>query len=120
MNTYEMLKVIEGTNKTFVDQYGNRIAFEEDGYLYQNTGQVFMITRDILKNSEWEEVKEPVSFLEAVKASKVGKIVTADLEGYKVSTSYSSIDSLLITLGSRFESFDLVDLLKDTKFYIED
>ena len=123
MNTCEMLKAIEGTNKTFIDQFGNRIDFADDGYLCWNTGQVFMITRDILESSEWEEVKELVSFTEVLEEVRENRNTTITMKNFKYDICIYDEDlvSLIIILTDQIVDVSTVaELLLTSKFYVDD
>lgn len=71
---------------------------------------------------DWEEVKEPVSFMEAMKiVRKTGKKINAEHHLIpRRRTGYMYLDVLLDFLGRKFSDITLATILLDAKFYIED
>lgn len=71
---------------------------------------------------EWEEVKQPVDFMTAVKSGKRIRIEHDLVNEFGVEdlTHFSSIDCLLYALGEDYNAKEVKDIIVNGKWYIED
>lgn len=93
---------------------GLMIEITEDGALkYKSSCPEIINIHD-----EWEEVKEPVSFLEAVESRKEIKV-----EHYPTVESnldcYMYLDDFLYELGCNYTSDQVRDIILNGEFYIK-
>ena len=107
--TWEMIKELtENPNKIFKNQYGEEIRVLPDNDLFfeGENGYNFISITD-----EWEEVKEPVTFMEAINIGKCIKPATWD-------TDYWDL-SLLMHALSDYDDEDIREIING-EWYIED
>lgn len=105
MKTWEMMQHSGKKFKRKSD--GFVIEITPDGTLYWDSGHRFLNIND-----EWEEVKEPVDFIEAVKSGKKIRSVTW------MQNTELDLPNLLYDM-SDFDEKEIRQLLLD-KWYIED
>lgn len=122
MKTWQMIKELtENPKKKFTYTGGRTYVIMEDGMIvwkgeYQK-GQAFAIGYINERDREWEEVKQPVTFMEAVKSQKMIKVEHKDFE---LDGDFRDLDDLLYKIGGCFSSGSLSMLITDGKWYIED
>jgi hypothetical protein len=127
MKTWEMIKELtENPNKKFAkkDSAKNSYVTIANGAVVwlgkEQNGQNFRVT--LLSNDGWEEVKEPVSFMEALEEVRNNPNIKLSLF-YKVKgikTDSVPLDELLLRLGADFYNATIVEILLGSEFYIED
>lgn len=100
-----------------VGMNGNNIDWYSDGK-FNNT---YLRIYDIL-HWDWEEVKEPLSFVEMLKAIKDGAIPYVSLKNETNLVNYQGweLDDMLADLGDCFGGRDIAEILLSSKFYIEE
>lgn len=117
MKTWEMIKELtENPTKEFMNK-GDESAYvvvERNMIVWRGKDQSGqMMTVDI--DEEWEEVKKPVSFMEAVASGK--RIRYPDLFEDE---EYLKLDDVLAVLGSNYYPVEVKNIILNGKFYIED
>ena len=125
METLEMVKkLIENPEKKYVSEKNTTcemIAHIKHGCLFmENTSSGEMTS--VALNREWEEVKEPVSFMEALELIKSGKIdrkTPFTLVG-KPGYERERLDNILERLTDDYYADGIAKILLEGKFYIED
>lgn len=75
--------------------------------------------RDLTGFEEWEEIKEPVSFMEVVKSEKYFT-VTHELIQHKHDFENMDLHDFATELTNAFHSYQIKKILLEGKFYIED
>lgn len=77
---------------------------------------------DFMRNREWEEVKEPVDFTEAVKSGKRIKVEHSCLDGILdyLTTRYNELGDVLDQISTYLSDGDIRKVLLNGKWYIED
>lgn len=72
---------------------------------------------------EWEEIKEPMTFMDAVQTGRyiksVDPIITKASSGYDFYEGYQSLSDFLYRLGNDFSSKEIRCILFDAEFYVE-
>lgn len=116
MKTWQMIKELtENPTKRFANK-GDENAYvvvERNVIVWRGEDQKGqMMTVDI--DVEWEEVKQPVSFMEAVASGKRIKLEHED-DGEE----YVTLDYFLASIARHFVQGELRDLLLRGTFYIE-
>lgn len=121
MKTWEMIKELtENPNKKF------KLKGEENEiYTSDREGKdgIDLIDIDFITiHDEWEEVKEPVSFMEAVKSDKrirvEHKLVNDSDIGDLI--TFTPLDCLICALGEEYNKYEVKDILLNGEWYIED
>lgn len=71
---------------------------------------------------EWEEVKEPLSFIELLEVvkKKYDTDITFENNRHEVSFERNSLEYILSILSDRWDSQEIADILLNSEFYIED
>lgn len=128
MKTWEMIKELtENPEKKFRNRndYELIAGIDEDlGVInYEYNGEYLYFS----PYDEWEEVKEPVSFIEAVESGKRVKVEYMyindpnykyiDLEEYE---EFDPLDILFSKLACDFSSVLIRDIIKNGEWYIEE
>ncbi|HZJ98534.1 MAG TPA: hypothetical protein VFC79_00920, partial [Tissierellaceae bacterium] len=113
MITWEMIKKLtENPEKEFVRKSdGLHIKTNEDGELIWDNGYQFMKT-----GHEWEELKQSVDFMTALKSRKFVK-VEHELATY---TDYERIDLILVDLADNLYPYGFAEVIENGKWYIQD
>lgn len=112
MKTWEMMQPSGKKFRRKSDGFVIEIA--SDGTLYWDSGHRFLNIND-----EWEEVKEPVDFMEVVKSGKKFKLINEDdTEG--ILTRYMDLNKFMRTLSNLHSKELSVAVLTEGEFYIED
>ena len=120
MKTWEMIKeLIETPEKKFVNTFGHVVKHSK------TKGLVFSRPKSLTHislNDEWEEVKEPISFMRAVESGKRIKVEHDFIDGDidYLGEKYVFLDILLWELGEKLSDDGVRDVIMDGKFYIED
>lgn len=85
----------------------------------ENVG--FTIYKSTL-DEEWKELKEPVTFMEAVKSGRQVKIEHGLINEYAphLSEEYGFLSNMMYHLGVIFDSDQIREILLEGKFYIKD
>ena len=111
MKTWEMIKELtENPGQKFKRVGGElEISVDIDDNLNWKSGYSPLNIYE-----EWEEVKQPVSFMEAVESGKRIKLEHED-DGEK----YVTLDYFLASISGRFMQRELRDLLLRGTFYIK-
>ncbi len=80
--------------------------------------------RHLSISDEWEEVKEPVTFMEAVESGKKVRVehpfIIEPYELEQFSNHYRYFTELLEILGTEWDTAAVRSILLEGKFYIED
>lgn len=128
MKTWEMIKELtENPNKRFRSLTDS--SRREERKIAKSDGKVLIHINDgsrlvVYLNEEWEEVKQPVSFMEAVASGKKikakGFVQTVKMENVSRFQSYLSLEGFLKELTNTFSSYHIRQVLTDCEFYIED
>ena len=117
MKTWEMIKELSENPK-------KKFKRKTDGLEIRNMGGRFNWAAGYTflgVNDEWEEVKEPVSPMEAIKSGKRIKVKHELLEQeiYNISEQYSELDDIMCVLSEYFQP-DIADIFLNGEWYIED
>ncbi len=114
MKTWEMIKKLtEYPNKEFKLKNEDNIVYASD---LHSEGKIELDQVDFITiYDEWEEVKEPVSFMEAVKS---GKEISVEYSG--ASYKELSLANMLYELQQDFSDKVIRQIILNGKFYIED
>ena len=129
MKTWEMIKELtENPSKKFMCKSGPRkgrtVGFDgrsidwHDEYRTNEFEKSYFSIKSTL-NWEWEEVKEPVDFMAAVKSGKRFKLINKD-DAEGVLTRYMDLNTFMDTLSSMWSKELSKAILTEGKFYIED
>lgn len=121
MKTWEMIKALTGNpKKKFKNQYGEEIRVLADNDLFFDgvDGHNYISITD-----EWEEVKEPVDFMEVLKRIKdsdgdIRLMLINDL--YEVEIKNKTFDKVLYHLSIDYLDTSIADILLNGKWYIEE
>ena len=129
MKTWEMIKELtENPNKKFANKGGlkNCYVTVEDGIIVwrgdMQCGQAMSIGFIDGRDREWEEVKEPVTFMEAVESGKRIRVehkLVNDSDIWNL-IDLTSLDCLIYTLGEKYNAIEVKDIIENGKWYIED
>lgn len=140
MKTYKTWEVIkeltENPGKEFetIDYHGKRlVALNVEEFKFSNktsndaivtkkfNGSVELLTlNDFMKNRKWKEVRKPVTFIEAVKAVKGGSRVGLVYYPFRMEFHKWELRDLLVEIGQDYEDEELVEIILNGKWYIED
>lgn len=115
MKTWEMMQHSGKKFKRKSD--GFVIEITPDGTLYWDSGHRFLNIND-----EWEEVKDPVTFIDALKSGKRVMIKHQDLDGELsyMSETYNDIDDVMYNISNYFTAEGVREILLNGEWYIED
>lgn len=128
MKTWEMIKELtENPNKKFTYDSatkGSYVTVVDDVVVWKGAGQGGQTVAICLGcgDAEWEEVKEPVSFMEALKAAKECKLVGLVHKMNNISYKNRGFKYILEDLSStkEFTSSFIAETLLNGEWYIED
>lgn len=114
MKTWEMIEeLVKNPDKNFKRLSDGLEVRNTHGRFNWESGHAFLGVED-----EWEEVKEPVSFIEAVKSKKEIKV-----EHYLTVESnldcYMYLDDFLYELDYNYTSDQVRDIILNGEFYIK-
>ncbi len=118
MKTWEMIKELtENPEKIFRNQNGEGISVLSGNELYFDDGY-----KNIYLCDEWEEVKESVSFIDALRSGKKVMIKHQDLDGELsyMSETYNEIDDVMYNISNYFTAEGVREILLNGEWYIED
>lgn len=120
MKTWEMVKELtENPDKRFVSEKGKNdemiASIPSTCIIFSYENESIGEVEGIYSLREWEEVKQPVSFREAVESGK--RILYPDLFELE---EYLKLDDLLAGLIANYFSDGIKDIILNGKFYIED
>ena len=124
MKTWEMIKELrENPNKKFISQKGTEyemLAQIKHGCLYIK--DTLRRLTSISLDREWEEVKEPVDFMDALRSGKKVMIKHQDIDGglNYMSETYNEIDDVMYNISNYFTAEGVREILLNGKWYIED
>ena len=128
MKTWEMIKELtENPDKRFKIKNGKATVGISDSRLQwlddEDVEVEFVFTEFILHDTEWEEVKEPVDFIEVLKRIKdsdgdIRLMLINDL--YEVEIKNKTFDKVLYHLSIDYLDTDIADILLNGKWYIEE
>lgn len=117
MKTWEMIKELtENPEKIFRNQNGERISVLSGNELYFDDGY-----KNIYLCDEWEEVKEPVDFMEALKSCKRVSVEHPNL--FDMPVIYKKNASIATVINYIFESYSdalVREIILNGKWYIEE
>lgn len=123
MKTWEMIKELmehpEKKFKSISDRYGDRVAFANDFECIVQEDKYGNAIPSIVIHREWEEVKEPVDFMEVVKN---GGLFTVKHKLFHSSNAFDEINlkEFAEELCDEFTHAEIKQILLEGKFYIED
>lgn len=127
MKTWELFKkLLESPQKKFKclsePQVGSIIGRDESGLIdwFKNgvpEGTYFNIQNTL--DWEWEEIKEPVSFMEAVESGKLLKVNHEIIVKTKYLETFNLLDGLINELSRDFSHSEMRDIILNGKWYIE-
>lgn len=128
MKTWEMIKELtENPEKKFkvknaegtVGITDKRLQWIDGTYIDSN--EDLIINEIVLHDLEWEEVKEPVSFIEALKSCKRVSVEHPNL--FDMPVIYKKNASIATVINYIFESYSdalVREIILNGKWYIED
>jgi len=120
MKTWQMIKELtENPNKRFRSLTDS--SRREERKIAKSDGKVLIHINDgsrlaVYLNEEWEEVKQPVSFMEAVGSGKRVQLVYEPF-GNQI---YRDLGDLLFNLSKECKTDIARDIIINGKFHIED
>ncbi len=115
MKTWEMIKELsENSKKKFKRKTDGLEIRSMCGRFNWEPGYTFLGVND-----EWEEVKEPVDFMTAIKSGRFIK-VEHELITHCRYSDYERLDLLMLDLADVYAESDLTEILENGKWYIED
>lgn len=119
MKTWQMIKeIIENPKKKYrpVNGIDGYVEFKNNQLVWNGQGQFgqVMIVTETDEN-EWEEVKEPVDFITAIKS---GKCVGVEYSGAKYEEM--SLPNLFYELQQDYSDKIIRQMILNGKWYIED
>ena len=121
MKTWEMIKELtENPEKKFKEKSFGQVEMFK-GYLVQSSNMdIIVINKDILEK-EWEEVKEPVSFIDVLRSGKKVMIKHQDIDGELsyMSETYNDIDDVMYNISNYFTAEGVREILLNGEWYIE-
>ncbi len=128
VKTWEMIKELtENPEKEFVQKYNKKlhVFMTVDGEVFygiDGDGQTKPLVLDNWLKQEWEEVKEPVTFIDALRSDKKVMIKHQDLDGELryMSETYNDIDDVMYNISSYFTAEGVREILLNGEWYIED
>ncbi|WP_042683145.1 hypothetical protein [Anaerosalibacter massiliensis] len=120
MKTWEMIKELtENPKKKFIRKGQidkSYVSVRNNAVVWLGEKQVGQsLSLSHLQNAEWEEVKEPVDFMTAVKS---GKEISVEYSG--ASYKELSLANMLYELQRDFSDKTIRQIILNGKFYIED
>lgn len=116
MRTFEMVKELTyNPEKKFKRKSDGQVVFIENNKLSWEPG-----IRSIGIYDEWEGVKEPVTFIEVVKAAKEGKTVGVKHDKIEVEYAKWELGDLLSDINHYFDTEDLAEIILGGKWYIDE
>ena len=129
MKTWEMIKELtEDPSKEFVSK-GNKhfhVFMTNYGYVFygiDGDGAVKPLELNRCLKQEWEEVKKPITFMEAVESGKLIRVeepIKYHIENYyDFYGDYQFLSDFLWRLANDFSSSEVQEILSSGKFYIE-
>lgn len=117
MKTWQMIKELtENPEKEFI-RVGDPLKISVDylNYLRWKPGH-----DHINLEHEWKEVKQPVTFMEAVESRKCIKVEHELIKSLYYYEDYQRIDFLMLELADDFTGSEFAEILENGKWYIED
>lgn len=117
MKTWEMIRELsEDPKKKFKSKQFGQVELYLNHLVQVQNMDCIITTNDFFK-AEWEEVEEPVSFIEAIGS---GKKIKAIHEFTKKDgcDRYMTLSNLLLEL-SQYSSYEMRDIILNGEFYIE-
>lgn len=120
MKTWEMIKELtEHPNKSFKLKGEKNIVYSSD---LDSEGKIELDQVDFITiYDQWEEeVKEPVTFIDVVRAAKEGNRVGLNFNRFGINCTKWELRDLMIDLGEDFEDEELAEIILNGKWYIED
>lgn len=126
MKAWEMIKELtENPEKKFITPSGSipgaYVSSRDGKVVWEGQGQY---GQELIVNldDEWEELKEPVSFMELLQEVKMDHNLTFRYESFpEINFSFKGkLYKFLCQIGSEFASVDVARLLTEGRFYIED
>lgn len=115
METWEMIKELtEKPEKEFKRVSDGLVMRNLHNSFYWDSGHKFFSPFD-----KWEEVKEPISFMEVVKSGK-GFTVRHELIQRKSDFENLDLCDFILELADIFYPEQIQEILLEGKFYIED
>ena len=119
MKTWEMIKELsKNPKKKFKRKTDGLEIRNMCGRFNWEPGYTFLGVND-----EWEEIKEPVDFMTAIKSGKKIRVEHEFVDGAleRLSTEYHYLDEILYVLGIYINSDDDIrNIALNGKWYIED
>ena len=123
MKTWEMIKALtENPEKKFKGKILGQAELYEGILVWSSSMEDVVISNTLLK-MEWEEVKEPVNFMDVVRESNNKSIrfeVEHDLFIDHATDRKFTLSVFLDYISHEYISSDAADILLNGKFYIED
>lgn len=124
MKTWEMIKELtENPNKKFTYDSatkGSYVTVVDDVVVWKGAGQGGQTVAICLGcgDAEWEEVKEPVSFMEAIKSLDEGKTVYCEVDNRKF--TYKQPRTYITEIRSEEAGCISIKEILEGKWYIEE
>lgn len=123
MKTWEMIKELTENPSKIFKALGNehlRVWVDGSTITFLNTSQ----SCDYYPSTkwEWEEVKEPVTFIEVLEQVKNDNLMIVSFKHKELTFDYArcTLDYVLSNLSKFYESDVIARLLLEGKWYIED
>ena len=121
MKTWEMIKEItENPEKKFKEKSFGQVEIFE-GELVWSSNMDIVIISEVVLGMEWEEVKEPVDFMEALKSCKRVSVEHPNL--FDMPAIYKKNASIATVINYIFESYSdalVREIILNGKWYIEE
>lgn len=127
MKTWEMIKELtENPNKKFTYDRATKGSYAtvvHGNVVWQGKDRKGQPVAIAVNKDDWEEIKNPISFMEAVKSGKLIRLegpIKYHIENYyDFYKHYHFIDDFLIRLCNDFSPSEVQEILISGEFYIE-
>ena len=122
MKTWDMLEILaKYPEKKFNNKAFGQVELFGSILVWSSNMEDVVISNTLLK-MEWEEVKKPVSFIEAVESKKKIRVEHSYLDGNleTLTTNYYDLDDVLYEIGNYISDDGCGDIILNGKWYIED
>ncbi len=121
MKTWDMLEILaKYPEKKFNNKTLGQVELYEGTLVWSSNMEEVIMSNTVLK-MEWEEVKEPVDFMEALKSCKRVSVEHPNL--FDMPAIYKKNASIATVINYIFESYSdalVREIILNGKWYIED
>ena len=99
MKTWEMIKELtENPHKRFKDKRGHEVFVDKDNFIRLEAGRVSTdLFRKSIEDESWQEIKQSVTWQEAIQAWMGGKSITCEIEDNISKTKFEFTNDIYLT-----------------------